>query len=330
MMRKIFAIVTVLASLGTAHAAGLFRAYVASDGNDSNPCTLAAPCRLLPAALAAATDGGEVWMLDSANYNTGPVNITQSVTILAIPGAVGSVVALGGNAFVIATAGVKVTLRNLVIVPFTGTLARGISMTAGSALTLENCVVANLATGIFVDAEAKVRVLESSIRGNDNGIEVRGGAKLTVARSFVGQSAFNGILAGGTTSSTVLVHVTDSTLYDNGSNGLLVVGSVATAVMRASIVNSSVVRNGADGIKAEAFVPGGTVTLAATNNLVTDNTSGITAASSGAQVYASGNTISGNAIGLTNFSAILESYGNNALRGNSGATSGAITGVSLQ
>jgi hypothetical protein len=28
-------------------------------------------------------------MLDSANYNTGPVNITKSVTILAVPGAVG-------------------------------------------------------------------------------------------------------------------------------------------------------------------------------------------------------------------------------------------------
>jgi hypothetical protein len=34
------------------------------------PVHAAAPCRLLPAALAAVASGGEVWMLDSANYNT--------------------------------------------------------------------------------------------------------------------------------------------------------------------------------------------------------------------------------------------------------------------
>ena len=93
--------------------AQLFRTYLASDGNDANPCTVQAPCRLLPAALAAVKDGGEVWMLDSANYNTGPVNINKSVSILAIPGAVGSVVGSGGDAIVIDTAGVKVSLRNL-------------------------------------------------------------------------------------------------------------------------------------------------------------------------------------------------------------------------
>jgi hypothetical protein len=61
--------------------------------------------------MAPAADGGEIWMLDSANYNTGPVAITKSVTILAVPGALGSVLATGGNAIDIATAGVKVALR---------------------------------------------------------------------------------------------------------------------------------------------------------------------------------------------------------------------------
>jgi hypothetical protein len=61
-----------------------------------NNCSLSTPCRLLP--RAAQTDiNGEIWMLDSANYNTGTVVINKSVTILAIPGAVGSVVAQGGG-----------------------------------------------------------------------------------------------------------------------------------------------------------------------------------------------------------------------------------------
>jgi len=61
------ALVILLAVLwGPAHAQ-LFRAYLAIGGSDSNPGTLPAPCRLLPAALNAVADGGEVWMLDSAN-----------------------------------------------------------------------------------------------------------------------------------------------------------------------------------------------------------------------------------------------------------------------
>lgn len=55
-----------LLASGAAHAQ-LFRAYLAIGGSDSNPGTLPAPCRLLPAALNAVADGGEVWMLDSAN-----------------------------------------------------------------------------------------------------------------------------------------------------------------------------------------------------------------------------------------------------------------------
>jgi hypothetical protein len=60
------------------------------DRGDTNNCTVGAPCRLLPAALAAVGSGGEIWILDSANYNTGPVTIGKSVSILAIPGAVGT------------------------------------------------------------------------------------------------------------------------------------------------------------------------------------------------------------------------------------------------
>jgi hypothetical protein len=80
----------------SAHAQ-VFRAYLDASGSDANPCTLAQPCRLLPAALAAVASGGEIWLLGSANYNSGPVAIGKSVTILAVPGAVGSVVALGAT-----------------------------------------------------------------------------------------------------------------------------------------------------------------------------------------------------------------------------------------
>src|SRR3954466_3122286 len=108
-------LVAALLMSGAAHAQ-LFRAYLASYGNDANPCTVGSPCRLIPAALAAVASGGEIWMLDSANYNSATVDINKSVSILAIPGEAGSIVALGGaSAMSMATAGSKVALRNVVI-----------------------------------------------------------------------------------------------------------------------------------------------------------------------------------------------------------------------
>src|SRR4051812_29612551 len=92
--------------------AGIFRSYLSVNGSDANTCTLPQPCRLLPAALAAVNDGGEIWMLDSANFNVGTVSITKSVTLLAVPGALGSVIANGGDAININAAGAKVALRN--------------------------------------------------------------------------------------------------------------------------------------------------------------------------------------------------------------------------
>jgi hypothetical protein len=131
--RTALACIATLLACTAAHAQ-LFRAYLDPSGNDANPCTLQQPCRLLPAALTAVASGGEIWLLDSANYNTATVNVAKSVTILAVPGAVGSVVAAGGVAIAIATADVHVALRNLVIVPLPGGGdTGGLSMTNGRA-----------------------------------------------------------------------------------------------------------------------------------------------------------------------------------------------------
>ena len=70
-LRSVLALLAMLAC--SAVQAQLFRAYLSVNGNDANPCTLQLPCRLLPAALTAVNAGGDIWMLDSANYNTAPV-----------------------------------------------------------------------------------------------------------------------------------------------------------------------------------------------------------------------------------------------------------------
>src|SRR3954467_10293607 len=92
---SILAIATLLLLPSFAHAL-LFRAYLSSAGSDANPCTVAAPCRLLPAALNAVAVGGQIWILGSANFNPGTVNVTKSVSIQALPGQSASIVATGG------------------------------------------------------------------------------------------------------------------------------------------------------------------------------------------------------------------------------------------
>src|SRR6516162_7748613 len=122
-----------------ADAAGVFRAYLSSKGNDANPCSVTAPCRLVPAALLAVADGGEIWMLDSANYNTATVIVSKSVTILAIPGAVGSFVSTGGGpAITVPIAGKALTLRNVMVVPLPGGGGGdGVFVGNGAVATLE-------------------------------------------------------------------------------------------------------------------------------------------------------------------------------------------------
>src|SRR6476469_4562325 len=118
--RILIALAVIVAESATSAAhAGLFRAFLSSAGNDANLCTVQQPCRLLPAALNAVNNGGEIWMLDSANFNTATVNITKSVKIFAIPGQMGSIVGSAGDAILINTTG-DVTLRNLQILNFSG------------------------------------------------------------------------------------------------------------------------------------------------------------------------------------------------------------------
>ncbi|HLX30836.1 MAG TPA: right-handed parallel beta-helix repeat-containing protein [Casimicrobiaceae bacterium] len=157
--------------------AGLFRAYLSSTGSDANPCTVVAPCRLLPAALGAVNDGGEIWILDSANYNTSPVTISISVTILAIPGAVGSFVSTGSfTALAINGATTRVSLRNLSIVPLSDA-STGI-MFSGAELNIEDCRIAGMpndGVDAIVSSPATVRIRNSVIRGSgQDGFYARG------------------------------------------------------------------------------------------------------------------------------------------------------------
>src|SRR6516225_371971 len=102
-------------SFATAPANARARVFVASYGNDANPCTFGSPCKTFQVAVNAVDAGGEVTAIDSAGF--GPINITKTVTITSPDGVEAGIVAnAGADAIdVNAAASDAVVLRGLTL-----------------------------------------------------------------------------------------------------------------------------------------------------------------------------------------------------------------------
>ncbi len=303
-----FAIAATLLLSLTANAQ-LFRAYLAPTGLDTNPCTLSAPCRLLPAALAAAADGGEIWMLDSANYNTATVTIDKSVSILAAPGAVGSVVAIGGPAISITAGSLNVALRNLAIVPLVGSGGtNGVSMTGASNLSIEDSLIANLpGVGVSVVAAGILNITRTIIRNNGGfAVYLDNGASATISGTQMLRNGDGGVYAEVTTATTTTAVVTDSVV----SGGVFGVGALT---------------NNAGGV-AKIFVTRSTIqgVLSALYSITINNFGAALVSVSNSMI-----TNNGSGWSLVGTGAVIESSGNNHIRGN-GGNNGTLTPVGLQ
>jgi hypothetical protein len=288
--------------------AQLFRAYLAPTGSDSNPCTLPAPCRLLPAALAAVVDGGEIWMLDSANYNTATVNITKSVSILAVPGAVGSVVATGGPAISIAVDSLKVALRNLVIVPLVGGGGTdGVSMTGASTLFIENSLIANLpGNGVYVVGTGKVKVANCIIRNSSvYALRLQNGASGEISGTQMLANG-GGVIAYGTTATTTIASVNDSVI-SGGGEGVYAITTITGAVA-GIFVTRSTIESAGNALDSETMLGGGSALVTVSGSTITSNTYAW---------YQSGT------------GSVIETAGNNHIRGNT-TSIGTLTPVGLQ
>jgi len=290
-----------VALLSATAQAQLFRAYLASDGNDANPCTLQAPCRLLPAALNAVASGGEIWMLDSANYNTATVNIAKSVSILAIPGAVGSIVAQnGGPAFWITDG--TVALRNVVIGPVAGATpgTHGVHVTGGG-LTIENSLITNLPNdGVRVETGGVLRMTQTTLRNNLGwAVRLLNGGAADIAASQMLQNASGGVSAGGD------MNVTTASVSD------------------------SVISGGMNGIECSATI-GGTTHIAVTRSTITRAFRGLNCGGSGNNsIYIGSNLIAHN-VEPWSAGCSIYSAGNNQFNHNGPSSGGPLTLLPLQ
>lgn len=305
--------VAVLCGASTVHA-GLFRTYLSLNGNDANPCTVQLPCRLLPAALAAVNDGGEIWMIDSANFNTAPVSITKSVKILAIPGQMGSVVGNGGDAIDINTSG-DVTLRNLQILNFSGGVD-GINIANAGAVHIEKTSIDGFTNGstacIHLDSSSTVRLYidDSFVRHCNIALFVNGsntanktsvivdntrierGFSSTPTAGVWMQGAVDVILRNTsisrqsqaihfenpTTNSDLVIDRCEITRSDSG---LVYMNGVLNAQGHMTIKNSAISGNG-DLIDVSNSAVGGTTQLMVSDTVLSNGTNGVTVANSAA------------------------------------------------
>jgi len=328
-LRRFLGIALLL--LGTSPAsAQLFRAYLSIDGSDANPCTLTQPCRLLPAAIAAVASGGEIWMLDSANYNTGPVNIDKPMTILAVPGALGSVVALGGNAIEIVTTGVYVTLRNLSIVPFPGNLSTtGVFVNATAAtLLLQDCNVSGFIGGFGVRALGANRfavVVDSVFHNNQRAVAYEEGARGTISGSHFSDGGYAvHVLSMTAQTSRAAVSRSTATRLSYG----FVVEALATGSARAelAVIDSTLDLIGSTGIWAHTSALA-TALVSVSGTQISHSNVAIVAENPGARVYARNNHVSQNDFGFVNSSAVFNSGGDNGVFDNGSNTQGSIVPV---
>jgi hypothetical protein len=309
-------------------AAQAQRTFVASSGQDTDPCTFAQPCRSFATALTQTSSGGEIIVLDSAGY--GPVAIAQSVSIIASPGVYAGISVFSGDGVAVSGVGSRVRLSGLTINGQGGDI--GIHFTQGAKLAVDHCTMADLnLSGVYIQAANSTWIItDSTVNGNASyGILAEAGSG-TLDRVRVENNFNVGILIN--TSSNVLVRalIRDSVASGNAGHGVSVfTGSGRTAIV--TVENSSAFNNAGSGFAGTTS--GGTTLLTLRSVDATANAaSGATSAGTGATVAVTDSTLSRNTtFGMEQTTgSVLRSLQNNTVEDNvGGATSGTITTSTL-
>jgi hypothetical protein len=288
-------------SFATAPANARARVFVASYGNDSNPCSFGAPCRNFQQAVNVVDSGGEVTAIDSAGF--GPISINKAVTITSPDGVEAGIVPTAGGDAIDINAGPSdaIVLRGLTL-DGAGTAHNGIVFSAGGRLTVTNCTLQNFAFD---------------------------GSNLTTG---------NGILMQPT-AGTLAFTITNTTASNNGATGILFLTPSGSPSVN-GVIDHVVANANQYGVFINSFnATGGTTVATISNSIVSDNSQvgvlvsnsgpavskvsidNVSASSNGFGVGTSGNpsvllgrsVITGNTVGIHNTIGTFFTYGDNRI-----------------
>ena len=292
MLKKSSAVylIAILSALMVTPAQARSRSFVSSYGNYANPCGPFAPCRQFDRAIDVTDPDGEVVVLDSAGFL--PTTISKSVSLTAPTGVYVaiSVLTAGTSGVTIATPGVSVVLRGLILNGLGGD--NGILMNGSGNLSIENCVISNFSgagqNGILVNGAVSVRIVDTLIRDNVTGIKLQAGAVSDIAGSkFLGNG--NGIHTASTSSSATSTTISD-TIVTGGGTGIEAISSGAGSA-RIQMIRSSVTNN-LTGITSSAS--GGDAKFTFSESMVTGNLVGYLVGAGGSLLTLGNNTIANN------------------------------------
>ncbi|MBV8567138.1 MAG: hypothetical protein JO273_16925 [Methylobacteriaceae bacterium] len=333
-MRKITLSLAALGAIltlslsGTSVHAQLLQSWVASFGSNSNPCTRAQPCQTFTFALTKTAAGGEIKCVDQGEYGGGGATIiNMSITIDCedVEGAV--LIDSFSTGFDIAAGpSDTVTLRGLDIVG-SRIGETGIFFETGGALHVEKCVIHDFVQfenfgegwGIHIaqtaQASAEIYVSDTTIinngsNGNGGGILIEpssqagGVRKVVLNRVEVRNNLFGIKAVGGSAIGVINMTVRDSVSTGNAINGIVGTGSANGAAIVMMIDHSAASHNIA-GFGVIADGPKTTIRLV-------------------------GSSIAGNpnGVGVSN-GGVLQSFGTNAIMGNSNDGIASLTLVGL-
>ena len=181
----------------------------------------------------------------------------------------------------------------------------GVSITNAASVSIENCVIANFSAsggaGILVNGAVPVRIVDTVLRNNFDGLLVKAGASADVNRVRALGNSDVGLYALGNTAGTTTSLVVGDSLVAGSGAALRAEANQATAVVRAEVIESTLVSGG---YGAAAISSAGDVLMTVSDTLVTGNGTGLVQAGA---------------------DAVLNTLGNNTVTGNTQDTSGTIT-----
>ena len=264
-----------LTVLATALACSLFtapaqaqraRTFVASYGNDSNPCTFASPCRTFQVAVNTVALSGEVTAIDSAGF--GPINITKSVTITSPDGVEAGIVPNANSPAITINGAVDVYLRGLTI-EGNSSGSDGISLNGfAENLSIVHCQIRHfLHDGILLQPTflLTLSIRDTVVSDNDvNGIDLSpsgnsAGLLANIDHATTNHNGLAGINVNGANSSPPIafdnllaITIVNSVASNNGENGFKAHSTPGTMPLLVVIRDSVASSNRVDGVLFDA------------------------------------------------------------------------------
>jgi hypothetical protein len=277
--------------------------FVAAQGSDSNPCTLALPCRTLQHAHDAAQPDGVIDVLGPADYSS--IAITKPISIqghgfasISAPNFQGCAVTIN-----IPSSGNVVNLRGLLI-DGDGSGGCGIQLLDGTLLSVQESLIRNFRSvnggyGIWYNTatSSDLYLSDTLITETNQGILIRALGSPTLSgmleRVAVVRSQYDGIdLNGlGNTGGAINFTISRSTIGKNGGNGIAALASPTPASAIALMVrDSAIANNNGTGISAQ----GSPAFIQITRSTITGNGTGFGTISGGQIVSFGDNSLAGN------------------------------------